>query len=184
MAQPDPFTDPETLIRRLYAYVAYRVGQGPDAEDVTSTALERALRYRHSYDPRRGEPIAWLIGIARTCVDDHRRSRSRAAREPCEADVVTDLGESTGFEESVVDRITIATAVATLDDRDRELIALRYGADLSTRRIGALLGMKPNAVDVALHRCRERLKHELGDDAKSRAPRTLRVGRPASQTRG
>src|SRR5436190_13199498 len=37
----DPLADPEPLIRRIYAYVAYRIGDGPDAEDVTSATIER-----------------------------------------------------------------------------------------------------------------------------------------------
>ena len=68
----DPLADPAPLIRRVYAYVAYRMGDGPEAEDVTSETFERALRYRDSYDHRRGEPVAWLIGIARRCVDEAR----------------------------------------------------------------------------------------------------------------
>ena len=54
----DPLANPERLIRSVYAYVAYRVGPGPDAEDITSDVFERALRYRESYDPKRGEPMA------------------------------------------------------------------------------------------------------------------------------
>jgi len=36
MFERDPLANPEPLIRRVYAYVAYRIGDGPDAEDVTS----------------------------------------------------------------------------------------------------------------------------------------------------
>ena len=68
----DPLADPAPLIRRVYAYVAYRIGDGAEAEDVTSETFERALRYRESYDPRRGEPVAWLIGIARRCIETSR----------------------------------------------------------------------------------------------------------------
>ncbi len=53
----DPFADPQPLIRRVYAYVAYRVGDGPDAEDVTSATFERALRYRDRFDSRKGDPV-------------------------------------------------------------------------------------------------------------------------------
>jgi RNA polymerase sigma factor (sigma-70 family) len=55
----------------------------------------------------------------------------------------------------------LQSALATLGDEDRDLIALRYGADLSTRRIGELLGKRPNAVDVALHRALARLRAAL-----------------------
>ena len=68
MFSRDPLANTEELIRRVYAYVAYRMGDGPDAEDVTSETFERALRYRDSYDRKRGEPAAWLIGIARRCI--------------------------------------------------------------------------------------------------------------------
>src|ERR671935_101794 len=70
MLRADPLANPEPLIRRVYAFVAYRLGDGPDAEDVTSETFERALRYRESYDRRKGEPLTWLIGIARRCIDD------------------------------------------------------------------------------------------------------------------
>ena len=39
----DPLAHPEELIQRVYAYAAYRIGDGPDAEDVTSEAFERAV---------------------------------------------------------------------------------------------------------------------------------------------
>jgi hypothetical protein len=79
----DPLANPEPLLRRVYAYVAYRVGDRADAEDITSETFERALRYRDRYDERRGEPIAWLLGIARNCVYDAQlRPRAEAPGEP------------------------------------------------------------------------------------------------------
>ena len=155
MPRRDPLSDPEPLIRRVYSYVAYRLGPGADAEDVTSTVIERALRYRSSYDPGKGDPRAWLLGIARTCVDDHLRTRSDLPLEDAY------LAGSHSEEASTIERLGIAAVVSRLDDRDRELIALRYGADLSSREIGDLLGMSAAAVDVALHRTRERLRREL-----------------------
>jgi RNA polymerase sigma-70 factor (ECF subfamily) len=58
----------------------------------------------------------------------------------------------------------ISRAVAALDDRDRELIALRYGADLTARQIAELLGARTNAIEVALHRALGRLRGILGVD--------------------
>jgi DNA-directed RNA polymerase specialized sigma24 family protein len=77
----DPLADPRPLIRRVYAYVAYRLGAGPDAEDVTSETFERAFRYRDSFDPNRGDPVAWLIGIARRCIADAAMKRATATAE-------------------------------------------------------------------------------------------------------
>src|SRR5438309_3753278 len=67
----DPLANLEPLIKRVYAYGAYRVGDGADAEDITSATFERALRYRQSFDAKRGEPVGWLIGIARREISVH-----------------------------------------------------------------------------------------------------------------
>jgi len=150
----DPLTDPRPLIRRVYAYAAYRIGDGVDAEDVTSETFERALRYRDSYDSRRGDPAAWLIGIARRCIAD-----AALRGETPTGDVPEIAGDE--HEESTLRRIELRGAVSRLDERDRELVALRYGADLSARQIGELLDMRTNAVEVALHRALARLRGVL-----------------------
>ena len=67
----DPLAQPEQAIRRLYGYVAYRIGPGPDAEDVVSETVERALRYRDSYDDRKGSNAAWLATIASHVIARH-----------------------------------------------------------------------------------------------------------------
>src|SRR4051812_2947905 len=64
----DPLANPQELIRRVYAYAAYRLGPGADAEDITSETFARALRYRESFDEKRGDALPWLIGIARRCI--------------------------------------------------------------------------------------------------------------------
>lgn len=161
----DPFAQPEPLIRRVYAYAAYRLGDGPDAEDVTSETFERALRYRDSYDPARGEPAAWMIGIARRVIDDPHR-------QP-DLPVAAAEGVAEGPEEASAERLDLRAAVALLSEADRELIALRYGADLSARQIARVLDMKTNAVDVALHRARTRLRESL--DAHAAEPGEKRV---------
>lgn len=153
----DPLDDAAALVPRVYAYVAYRVGDGADAEDVTSAVFERALRYRDSWDRSRGEPIAWLIGIARRCIEDARDDRRTVPLHDIE------LAAPTNLEETAADRLALADALASLSPRERELVALRYGADLSTRQIAAALDSSPAAVRVALHRALTRLRWLLTD---------------------
>ena len=162
MASRDPLANPSELIGRVYSYVAYRLGDGPDAEDVTSDVFERALRYRESYDPARGEPLGWLIGIARRCVGTALQQSAHApGLQAAETASHDDL------EGRAVERLTVAAAIEHLDDRAQDLIALRYGADLTARQIAAVLGLKTNAVEVALHRTLERLRPELGAATRS-----------------
>ena len=159
MLGTDPLRNPEPLIKRVYAYVAYRIGDGADAEDVTGDTFERAWRYRKSFDPSRGEPIAWLLGIARRCIDDFFNQRRELLADPPEPVAPGDVEEDTAR------RLRLAAAMSVLDERERELIALRYGADLSAPQIGDLLELQSTAVRVALHRALGRLREALDETA-------------------
>jgi RNA polymerase sigma-70 factor (ECF subfamily) len=163
----DPLRDPEPLIRRVYAYVAYRIGDGADAEDVTSTIFERALRYRDSYRGRRGEPIAWLLGIADRCIVDLLAER-KAPSERSEL-----LADPADAHANSLVRVDIQRAVAELSPRDRELVALRYGADLTAREIARLIGASTNATEVALHRALRRLRDRLDPPEPTSRPAIL-----------
>ena len=151
----DPLERVEELVPRVYAYVAYRIGDGPDAEDVTSDCFERALRYRDRYDARRGEPLSWLIGIARRLVADHG-SVARVEDLELAWEAAAD-----DFSETAIRRLSVQAAVAQLSGREQELIGLRYGADLTARQIGAEVGMSTHAVEVAIGRVEDKLRSAL-----------------------
>jgi RNA polymerase sigma-70 factor (ECF subfamily) len=176
MRRRDPLANPAALIRRVYSYVAYRIGDGPEAEDVTSEVFERAIRYQTSYDDSRGGPLPWLLGIARRCVDD-----ALLRRPPAGCVQAADQASNEDLEGEAIRRLAVTGAVERLDERSRDLIALRYGADLRAREIGEVLGMKTNAVEVALHRTLSRIRTELEDapDVPHR-PRTEPSPRSAS----
>jgi RNA polymerase sigma-70 factor (ECF subfamily) len=171
MFRVDPLANPEPLIRRVYAYVAYRVGSGPDAEDITSETFERALRYKKSYDSTKGEPVAWLIGIARRCIEGKPPTLELSGE-------YADTADHGDLEDDALRRIALSGAVGLLEERDRELIALRYGADLTARQIAELQGAKTNAVEVALHRALGRLRAHLENEGESAPPvRKTQAGR-------
>jgi RNA polymerase sigma factor (sigma-70 family) len=151
----DPLETPQPLIERVYSYVAYRVGAGAHAEDITSEVFERALRYRKRYDERRGSPISWLIGIARRVIADHAASAAAHESE------LPDVSVASAFEDEIASRLELREAVRALPERDRELIALRFGADLTSKQIARILGLRTNTVEVTLHRALASLRRAL-----------------------
>lgn len=162
----DPLANPEPLIRQIYRYVSYRVGDGPEAEDITSETIERALRYRESYDSSRGDPTAWLIGIAQRCIAGASRA---LVVDPDAAE-----REAPGrMDDEIQQRLTLKAALATLSERDQELLALRYGADLTARQIAGVLDLKVNAVEVSLHRALGRLREILESEGFGEAQELL-----------
>ena len=174
----DPLAHPENAIRKVYAYVAYRIGPGPDADDIVSETIERALRYRSSYDERKGSGAAWLAAIASNVLADAARERG----------LVSDVGpESAGavedFSSGAIRRLELREAIALLDDRSRELLALRYGADLKAREIAELLGLRANTVEAALSRLIIRLRSILDANGPSQGSEAPQPERPRSSSR-
>jgi RNA polymerase sigma factor (sigma-70 family) len=110
-----------------------------------------------------------LIGIARRLIEGRPRSLELASELP----EGSDPGD---LEEATIRRLALSNAVSRLDERDRELIALRYGADLTARQIAETLDLRTNAVEVALHRALGRLRNtfEEPDDPPVRKEGTAR----------
>lgn len=161
LRRSDPLANPEPLIRRVYSYTAYRLGDGPDAEDATGETFARAVRYQKSFDARSGSAQAWLLGIARRVVDDHLSQTQHSA--PGFEDGVASLRVE-DVADAAVERLFLRAALARLSPADRELLAMRYGADLAVKDIAAIMGVRTNSVDVALHRALARLRESVEMD--------------------
>ena len=153
----------EHYFPRIYSYVRYRVQDGALADDITAQIFERLLVHIGSYDSN-GAPFAvWLFAIARNAVGDHLRSvrrrrwlpfdalREMASAEPRPEDIVV-RGET---------REALLAAVAELSERERDLIALKFGAQLTNRRIASLTGLSESNVGVIVYRAVRRLRVAL-----------------------
>jgi RNA polymerase sigma-70 factor (ECF subfamily) len=141
----------------VYAYVAGMVRDRAAAEEVTATAFERAYRKRSRFDRRRGEPRAWLFGIARNAALDELRRRGRQAELAAEpADLAgAAVEESAAASER---RLALAAGLATLEPRERELIALKFFAGLSNAEIAAVVGIGESNAGTKLHRAVTKLR--------------------------
>jgi RNA polymerase sigma-70 factor (ECF subfamily) len=143
----------------VYAYVASLVRDRSAAEDVTALAFERAFRRRRTFNPRRGNERAWLFGIARNAALDELRRRRRTAalvidpEDPHAADAFD--AEST---EEAERRAAVRSALARLDPRERELVALKFHAGLSNAEIAEVLGVSESNAGTRLHRAVKKLR--------------------------
>jgi RNA polymerase sigma-70 factor (ECF subfamily) len=147
---------------RVYAYVASLLRDRSAAEEVTSQAFERAYRRRSSYRPGRGPVEGWLFGIARNAALDELRRRGRRARLEDEAAggapaPVDDQAEG------LLRRETVRAALASLDPRERDLIALKFAGGLSNAEIARVLGMSESNAGTRLHRTIEKLRRACHD---------------------
>jgi RNA polymerase sigma-70 factor, ECF subfamily len=150
----------ERVFPRVYAYVASVLRDRSAAEEVTAQAFERAYRKRSTYRPGRGSAEAWLFGIARhAALDELRRLKRRATLEGDPEDIHGTSPQD--HAEAVVRRETVRAALAALEPRDRDLVALKFHAELSNAEIGRVLGMTESNVGTKLHRVMQRLRRDV-----------------------
>jgi RNA polymerase sigma factor (sigma-70 family) len=150
----------ERHVWQVYAFHAYRVPSRELAEDLTQLTFERALKAWERYDPERAAVQTWLISIARNLLIDHLRS-DRGDRQ-----VVLDPevhGEPTAPAEAPGLTPELAAALAELPERDQEVLALRFGADLRGPEIAELTGLSLANVQQILSRSLRRLRAALAD---------------------
>jgi RNA polymerase sigma factor (sigma-70 family) len=149
----------------VYGFFGYRVASRADAEDLTQLTFERAFKAWHRFDERKGTAAAWLMSIARNLLVDHYRRDASRPEEPAE-DPGSALSDEAADPELGISPELMA-ALATLGTRERELIALRYGADLKGKEIAELTGLTLANVQQILSRSLRKLHQELAAASRS-----------------
>lgn len=136
---------------RIYNYFRFRLGTDADVEDLTAKTFEKAWRNRARYRRDIAAFSTWLFRIAHNVgVDYLRARRPQVAIETIDEPVADSTPERAAELES--DLAHLAKLTAGLPERDRELIALKYGATLSNRDIAKLTGLSESNVGTILHR--------------------------------
>ncbi|KWX79740.1 sigma-70 family RNA polymerase sigma factor [Paenibacillus jilunlii] len=154
----------ETYYSRIFNYIAYRVSCRYTAEDLTSQVFEKTWSKLHSYSPEKAPFEVWLFAIARNVVNDYYRSRKR--NRLFSLDAIRELVSSRQApEEHMLEgersgRLNLA--LDTLSAKERNIVALKFGADLKNKEIASLTGMTESNVGVILYRCMRKLKSEIG----------------------
>ncbi len=148
-----------TELPRIYNFFRYRVGDGPLAEDLTSETFERAWRNRARYRHDLSAFSTWLFTIARRIVIDHyRKPRLEMPLDDLPYLPAEINPEDAAFQQA--DFARLSALLSRLEDRDRELVALKYGAGLTNRTIAGLTGLSESNVAVILHRVVQTLRQQ------------------------
>lgn len=157
--QPVLRADP-AVIERLYSdhyrdvfrYVLALTRSVEDAEDVTADCFERALRTWHKVPER---PIAWLLLTARRIATDRWRRARRLTR------LLAMRGGAGTNRDSNPDaqfREWFDALARVLNDRQREVLILRYQRDLADADIGHVMGLSESGVRSLVARALEILR--------------------------
>lgn len=138
--------------------IAHRIlGDTDEAEDVAAEALARALR-RWPKVSALGHRDAWVLRVAANVAIDRARRvrRGQMLKLPAASAAMADPTES------VVVRLALVSALRTLSRRQREVVALRYLADLNQADVAVSLGISENSVKKHAQRALAALRVSLG----------------------
>lgn len=137
----------------LFRYFRYRGADVDTANDLASATFERALENLTGYDPHRSQIQTWLFAIARNLSINHWKAASNHTLAPLDKDIP--VPDDPPLEQAIVlieDKEQILSAIQKLDERAREILALKFGGPLTNRQVAGLTGLSESNVGVILYR--------------------------------
>jgi RNA polymerase sigma-70 factor (ECF subfamily) len=153
----------ELHVDRIYRYLAFKLGDRTEAEDLTEQVFMKALESLGSFRWQ-GVPFsAWLFRIAHNQLVDHLRRRSRRPQAPLDEALPERAvrADPEGHYEMVAEREELLGAVAALTEQQRRVVELRFGADLPIAEVARVLGKTEGAVKALQHAAVRALQRRL-----------------------
>lgn len=151
------------LLRSAYLLT----GDRDQSEDLLQVALIRIAR---RWDVARQSPHAYAHRVLVNLLHDRRRHLSRRASQAPLEESNAQRDRVDDGADAVVDRIALASAVRRLPLRQREVVVLRFFADLSVAETAAAIGASDGTVKTHTSRALKALREALSDAATQPTP--------------
>lgn len=151
---------------KVFNYFRYSGLDDDSAEELAAITFEKAWRARDTYKPKKSALITWLTTIAKNTLIDYYRTNKPLY--PIDALEEKNEPGSQGHNlEQVIQQTEflekLRKLLFQLPDRERELIALKYGTGMTNRDIAELTGLTESNVGTILHRVVSFLRISLED---------------------
>jgi RNA polymerase sigma factor (sigma-70 family) len=145
-------------VDRVFRTVRGIVHSEVDAEEVTQDAMLTVLTSLTRYTPRPGTRfIAWVTTIAVNTARRRFRRQRPVLTDPNDLPHLPDDADLERDVDGERKRAALLGAMAELDEREREIVSLRYGSELDATEIARVLALEPANVRKILERTRVRL---------------------------
>ncbi|MGA2900343.1 MAG: RNA polymerase sigma factor [Candidatus Acidiferrales bacterium] len=147
----------ENNFERVYAYIARRVGNREEAQDLTAEVFHQALANLARYEWRGLPFAAWLLRIASNAIADSWKSKAREQGNPSSDELLSHHIDM----EDVEQRAKLFRLVTTLPTDQRRVIEMRFAQEKSILEIATELGRTGGAVKQLQFRGLETLRAQL-----------------------
>jgi RNA polymerase sigma-70 factor (ECF subfamily) len=153
----------QTYYKKIFNYIYYRVYCHFTTEDLTSLVFEKAMRKINTYTQSKAPFEVWLFAVARNVVNDYFRDQKK--HRILSFDTIHELVSRKKDPEGIVIKgetsDMLSKALNTLSARDRNIVALKFGATLKNKEIAELLHMTESNIGIILYRMLKKLKNEI-----------------------
>ena len=145
--------------RRVFLFAYARLRDRHDAEEAAQETFLKVWSARRRFDDRRSF-ATWLFAVAyRETVNVVRRRQREARARDAQREAPTRPAHDLVAEGNIW-----ALASRVLDDEGYTALYLRYVGERTPREIASILGRSSAWARVTLHRARQRLEKELGEE--------------------
>jgi RNA polymerase sigma-70 factor (ECF subfamily) len=152
----------QQLVHRAYRTVRPMFAYAADAEDATQDAMLAVLTSLDRYRPRDGARFeAWAMTVARNAALRRFRRRRPQLSETGELPETGDFEDLDAGLDLARRRRALLKALSELETRDRDVVLLRYAAELTANEVGEALGLSPANVRKTCERQRAVLSARL-----------------------
>jgi len=151
--------------KNVYNYIAYRINNQYDAEELANDVFVKAICSQKSYNSNFAVE-AWLIGIAKNVVTDYLRKTMRRQLVPLDS-IMELISASKQPEEVAVLNEEIKgllSAMTMLRGKERQILSMKFATDLKHSEIAEIMGISESHVKVTAHRALTKLKKHLKED--------------------
>lgn len=175
----------ERYFERVYGYLAFKLGDPTEAEDLAGQVFLKALESLGGFRWT-GVPFqAWLFRIAHNLLVDTLRRKRKRPSEPLD-EALADQRREADPEALLAEKITreeLLAAVDRLTELQRQVVALKFAAGLSNAEVAQLLGKSEGAVKALQHAALQAL-HRQFRRAMQASGATLTTGGAERQQKG
>jgi len=146
---------------RIYRYVALKIGDKAEAEDMTQQVFLNALQSISSFKWK-GIPFsAWLFRIAHNQIVDYLRKKGKQVAVPLNESLVSSDSNPQLMAERSLDIKQLLLATRQLTETQREVISLRFAGELSIAQVAKIIGKSQGAVKALQHSAIAALRKKL-----------------------
>ncbi|MCJ7425744.1 MAG: sigma-70 family RNA polymerase sigma factor [Dehalococcoidales bacterium] len=136
---------------KIYRYLALRIGNEMEAEDMTQQVFLNALQSISSFRWK-GVPFsAWLYRIAHNQAVDHLRKNKKRSTVPLDESLASSGDSPPSAAERKMDIEQLLAATRRLTEAQREVISLRFTSELSIAQVAGIMGKSEGAVKALQH---------------------------------